>query len=220
MSARPQVTYNCLQHGQATISMVIPLPMHDDLHFSWKKTCGGLYRQYLSVSTFEKPVVRDGVAYDDWQLVTPTPPPPPPGATHAAQTRSRPAAVWARCRTLAVAVCRPALISVAVRWQEYAGESDSATVDSREDSVSFFLTIDANDLTHAAINTEDWTDWLDSADMPTVPPNMAVQTYQRPTVTTTERQVLPSAATLAAPALPSERIGRIGPPHSFLVSLV
>ena len=25
------------------------------------------------------------------------------------------------------------------------------------------------------LNTEDWHDWLDSADLPTVPPNMAVQ---------------------------------------------
>eukprot|EP01051_Picozoa_sp_SAG22_P018978 SAG22_NODE_3360_length_1758_cov_2.325497_2_plen_55_part_00 len=54
-------------------------------------------------------MVRDGVAYDDWQT-------------------------------------------------EYAGESFAATVDSRDDTVSFFLTIDAADNAHVAINTEDWSE--------------------------------------------------------------
>eukprot|EP01052_Picozoa_sp_SAG31_P002629 SAG31_NODE_94_length_26208_cov_6.281091_19_plen_407_part_00 len=138
-----KVTYNCQTHGSATVTMVVPLPMHDDLHWAWKKTCGGLYRQYLSVSTVEKAVVRDGVTFDDWNL-------------------------------------------------EYAGEPLSATIDSRDDTVSFFLTIDADDSSGLHVpgaNTEDWNDWLDAADMPVVPPNMAVQTYERPLVTTSSRAI-------------------------------
>jgi hypothetical protein len=43
----------------------LPFKSHLGAH-SWTKECGGQYRQYLSVSTWEKAVVRDGIPYDDW----------------------------------------------------------------------------------------------------------------------------------------------------------
>jgi hypothetical protein len=63
-----EVVYNCLAAGKATLSLTVPLTLHNDLRWSWVKDCGGMARQQFTVSTFEAPVVRDGVAFDDWSL--------------------------------------------------------------------------------------------------------------------------------------------------------
>jgi len=56
------VSYNCVQPGDVTLTLTLPLLMHAPLTWSWKKSCGGLYRRFFAVSTWEKAVVRDGFA--------------------------------------------------------------------------------------------------------------------------------------------------------------
>ena len=65
-AAEVTVLYNCVKRGSVTITMTIPFTMNPDVVVSWTKTCGGIPRQYFSVTTWESPVVKDGVAYDDW----------------------------------------------------------------------------------------------------------------------------------------------------------
>lgn len=62
-----KVLYNCIKAGTAIITMEIPLAMSvEPLTVSWTKTCGGIPRQFFSVTTWEKAVVKDGITYDDW----------------------------------------------------------------------------------------------------------------------------------------------------------
>ena len=60
------VIYNCVERGEVTITMTIPFAMNPDVVISWQKSCGGVARPYFSVMTWESPVVKDGVTYDDW----------------------------------------------------------------------------------------------------------------------------------------------------------
>ncbi len=62
-----KVLYNCVKAGTAIITMEIPLAMSvEPLTISWTKTCGGIARQFFSVTTWEKDVVKDGITFDDW----------------------------------------------------------------------------------------------------------------------------------------------------------
>eukprot|EP01045_Picozoa_sp_COSAG04_P009563 COSAG04_NODE_559_length_12608_cov_12.306499_4_plen_77_part_00 len=50
-----QVLYNCIQQGEAVITLDIPLAMSNEpLSVSWTKKCGGIARQFFTVSTFDK----------------------------------------------------------------------------------------------------------------------------------------------------------------------
>eukprot|EP01043_Picozoa_sp_COSAG02_P037354 COSAG02_NODE_2794_length_8016_cov_5.159783_12_plen_269_part_00 len=62
------VVYNCIQPGEVQLTLTVPLMMHEDLKWQWTKSCGGLYRPFFAVSTWNKAVVRDGRAEDDWDL--------------------------------------------------------------------------------------------------------------------------------------------------------
>lgn len=62
------VVYNCIQPGEVQLTLTVPLMMHEDLKWQWTKSCGGLYRPYFAVSTWNKAVARDGRAEDDWDL--------------------------------------------------------------------------------------------------------------------------------------------------------
>ena len=65
--AELKVLYNCVKAGTAVITMEIPLAMSTEpLTISWTKTCGGIPRQFFSVTTWEKAVVKDGITFDDW----------------------------------------------------------------------------------------------------------------------------------------------------------
>ena len=62
-----QVLYNCIQQGEAVITLDIPLAMSNEpLSVSWTKKCGGIARQFFTVSTFDKIVTKDGITFDDW----------------------------------------------------------------------------------------------------------------------------------------------------------
>jgi hypothetical protein len=62
-----KVRYNCVKAGTAIITMEIPIAMSvEPLTISWTKTCGGIARQFFSVTTWEKAVVKDGITFDDW----------------------------------------------------------------------------------------------------------------------------------------------------------
>lgn len=62
------VVYNCIQPGEVELTLTVPLMTHEHLKWQWKKSCGGLYRPFFAVSTWNKAVARDGRAEDDWDL--------------------------------------------------------------------------------------------------------------------------------------------------------
>ena len=162
-----QVLYNCIQQGEAVITLDIPLAMSNEpLSVSWTKKCGGIARQFFTVSTFDKIVTKDGITFDDW----------------SPEYYNEPfsAIIDSSDDDTAFYIALEAVDETNMAFYEpdWADVSDHFHFCSRS--------VRERPLANLASFT---AQWMDDVEEPAVPVSMMSQTYQRPKIETDNRAI-------------------------------